>query len=124
MRLTHDHPTAATAVRQLTALLLCMARTRCSLSEAILQLGHEALPLSSFEHWQHRPDREVVGNILTPACYLPDSMIASVYLAWKYEQNPAKGFQANAEIGGDNCHRGAVVGSLLSLASGPPPFRT
>jgi hypothetical protein len=27
---------------------------------------------------------------------------------------------ANAMVGGDNCHRGAVVGSLLGAANGVP----
>jgi ADP-ribosylglycohydrolase len=122
VNLTHSHPYALTAARQLAGLLLRMARERLSLGEALLHPGHEAFPLTSFEHWRALPDREVIGRILTPACYLPDSMIASVYLAWKYQKNPAAGFQANAEVGGDNCHRGSVVGSLLSVASGPPTF--
>lgn len=121
--LTHNHPLAETAARQLVRLLLGMAREGFFIAEAVMHLGHECFPLQSFEHWRERPDREVVGTLLTPACYLPDSMMASVYLAWKYEGAPAIGIQANAEVGGDNCHRGAVVGSLLSLKLGAPEFQ-
>lgn len=123
VRLTHEHSYAATAARQLTRLLLCMAGSSISLAEALGQLRHHSFPLKSFERWQNLPDREVIGRILTPACYLPDSMIASIYLAWKYENQSAAGFRANAEVGGDNCHRGAVVGSLLSVKEGPPDFQ-
>jgi ADP-ribosylglycohydrolase len=45
-------------------------------------------------------------------------MPASLYLAWKYHDNFDAGIQANAMVGGDNCHRGAVVGSLLGAANG------
>ena len=29
--------------------------------------------------------------------------------------------EANANVGGDNCHRGAVLGAICSLASGQVP---
>lgn len=55
-----------------------------------------------------------------PACYIAESMPASLYLAWKYHDNFDAGILANAMVGGDNCHRGAVVGSLLGAAYGVP----
>jgi hypothetical protein len=45
-------------------------------------------------------------------------MPAALYLAWKYHDDFAAGLTANATVGGDNCHRGAVVGSLLGVAEG------
>ena len=62
-------------------------------------------------------DRHVVGSQLTTACYLPDSFSASLYFAWKYHDDFYKGIHANAICGGDNCHRGAVVGALLGAAN-------
>jgi ADP-ribosylglycohydrolase len=47
-------------------------------------------------------------------------MPASLYLAWKYHDAFDAGVIANAMVGGDNCHRGAVVGSLLGAANGVP----
>jgi hypothetical protein len=44
----------------------------------------------------------------------------SLYLAWKHHDNFGAGVLANAMVGGDNCHRGAVVGSLLGAANGVP----
>lgn len=57
---------------------------------------------------------------MTPACYLPDSFTASLYLAWKYAEDFSAGVLANAHCGGDNCHRGAAVGALLATANGVP----
>ena len=50
-------------------------------------------------------------------------MPAALYLAWKYHDDFAAGITANAMVGGDNCHRGAVVGGLLGAASGGIPER-
>jgi ADP-ribosylglycohydrolase len=47
-------------------------------------------------------------------------MPASLYLVWKYSDDFTAGIIANAMVGGDNCHRGAVVGSLLGAANGVP----
>lgn len=74
----------------------------------------------AFETWMRFEDRQVIGKHLTPACYLPDSFTASLYLAWKYHDQFEQGIIANALCGGDNCHRGAVVGALLGAANGVP----
>ena len=71
-----------------------------------------------FDFWLQFPDRTVVGRHLTPACYLPESFTAALYLAWKYHDDFAAGIRANARCGGDNCHRGIVVGALLGAANG------
>jgi ADP-ribosylglycohydrolase len=62
----------------------------------------------------------VIGQRLSPACYIPDAFPASLYLAWKYAEDFSAGICANAQVGGDSCHRGAVVGALLGLANGIP----
>jgi ADP-ribosylglycohydrolase len=43
---------------------------------------------------------------------------ATLYLAWKYADRPEEGLVANTMAGGDNCHRGAVLGALLGAAWG------
>lgn len=65
-----------------------------------------------------RPDREVVGRVLSPACYISDSWPAVLYFALKYQSDPLLALRANAEVGGDNVHRGAVLGVLLGLIQG------
>lgn len=49
-----------------------------------------------------------------------ESMPAALYLVWKYHDDFDAGILANAMVGGDNCHRGAVVGPLLGAANGVP----
>lgn len=119
--LTHAHPYALSAAHILTQLLLAMSGTEISLEAALEQVASEVVSLRQFRKWRELPDREVIGRTLTPACYLPESLTAALYLVWKYERDPRAGLQANAEVGGDNCHRGAVVGSLLCCRQ-PPPF--
>jgi ADP-ribosylglycohydrolase len=63
-------------------------------------------------------DFQIVGSIYSPACYIPDSFPATLTLALKYEQDFKGGLVANTMVGGDNCHRGAVLGALLGAAVG------
>lgn len=60
-------------------------------------------------------DRQVIGQIFSPACYISDSWPAVLYLAYKYAEDPQAGLLANANLGGDNAHRGILLGSLLGL---------
>ena len=66
------------------------------------------------------PDRKVVGEILSSACYLPESFTAALYFAWKYSDDFSLAVLANAKVGGDNCHRGVVVGSVVGMQTGIP----
>ncbi len=66
---------------------------------------------------QHADDHLVVGGKFSRACYIEDSWPSVLFLAWKYRNDPLKGLLANANLGGDNCHRGAVLGVLLGLAT-------
>jgi hypothetical protein len=43
-----------------------------------------------------------------------------LYFACKHQQDPLKALQLNAEVGGDNVHRGSVLGVLLGLIHGGP----
>jgi ADP-ribosyl-[dinitrogen reductase] hydrolase len=65
-------------------------------------------------------DRKVIGEMISPACYIGESLPAGLYLSWKYRERFSDGIIANARVGGDNCHRGAVVGSLLAACNGVP----
>ncbi len=70
--------------------------------------------------WSREADEKVIGERLSPACYIGDAFPAALYLAWKYHEDFDAGIIANANVGGDNCHRGAVVGALLGAANGVP----
>jgi ADP-ribosylglycohydrolase len=122
LALTHHGPEVAGAGRAMTRILYAMA-SGTSLREAIAEhAAHYATP-GQLDTWTALEDRTVVGRHLTPACYLPDSFTASLYLAWKYHDDFEAGVIANARCGGDNAHRGAVVGALLAAAANAIPER-
>jgi len=86
---------------------------------AILEEAPDWISAAAIRKLEKHSDREVVGGILSSACYIPDAFPAALYLSYRYAGNFTAGVCANAQVGGDNCHRGAVVGSLL--ASGGIP---
>jgi len=65
-----------------------------------------------------RSDHDVVGRRFSSACYISESWPSLLYLAYKYLDRPKQALIVNTNLGGDNVHRGAVIGVLLGLASG------
>jgi ADP-ribosyl-[dinitrogen reductase] hydrolase len=63
-------------------------------------------------------DLEVIGRRLSPACYIDQSFPAVLYLAARYAGDFEGALVANTNVGGDNCHRGAVLGAILGAAHG------
>jgi len=63
-----------------------------------------------------------VGRRLSTACYVEDSVPSVLYLALKYHNRPEQGLVANTNLGGDNVHRGAVLGALLGAENGLDAF--
>jgi len=107
------------------ARILCDTLAGADLREAILRHGTDWFSQRKADHWSREPDEVVIGHRVSPACYIADAFPASLYLAWKYAADFEAGVIANANVGGDNCHRGAVVGALLGAAAGMSaiPFR-
>ena len=98
--------------------ILCAVLSGANLGEAILAEATDWISPRDVKEWSHDPDSVVVGDRISPACYIPESFTASLYLAWKYAEDFEAGVLANANVGGENCHRGAVIGSLLGSAAG------
>jgi ADP-ribosylglycohydrolase len=117
--LTHLHPKVQAAADSLTRLLLAVAKGE-ALRPAIERLATDWLSPRRLKQWADMDDLEVIGVHLSPACYIVDAFPAALYLAWKYADDYTAGIRANARVGGDSCHRSAVVGSLLGLALGVP----
>lgn len=90
------------------------------LREAIFNYASGWAGEKQFKKWSTEADETVVGKHLSPACYIKDSFPAALYLSWKYADKFSAGIIANTHCGGDNCHRGAVVGALLGLANTIP----
>ena len=117
--LTHAHANVLRAADTLVRLLWKVSEGT-PLHEAIRAEAGDWISGNKADSWRHQPDSHVIGSRFSPACYIADAMPASLYLVWKYSGDFAAGIIANAMVGGDNCHRGAVVGSLLGAANGVP----
>jgi len=98
--------------------MLCATATGADLRTAIFAHGADWFSKRKAEQWSREPDEVVIGQRVSPACYIADAFPASLYLAWKYAGDFEAGVIANTNVGGDNCHRGAVVGVLLGAGSG------
>lgn len=119
IRLTHKNCHVSEAAAVLTRMLHGLA-SHTPLDTVIDSIDPLARVTKPFATWASFPDRTVVGRHLSTACYLPESFQASLYLAWRYREDFSSGILANARCGGDNCHRGAVVGSILGAANAVP----
>jgi hypothetical protein len=83
---------------------------------AIAAVARQSLGLD-LEALSSRPDSEICGGMFSTACYITDSWPSVLFLAHKYAGQPIRGLLANANLGGDTCHRGAVLGVLLGLTA-------
>jgi ADP-ribosyl-[dinitrogen reductase] hydrolase len=122
VRVTHRGALVETAARDLTKMLVAILNG-AGVRESIEKHGNGWVGRKKLEAWSLRPDEEVVGGILSPACYLEDSFPASLYLAWKYSGDLEAALIANTNLGGDNCHRGIVVGALVGAGGARVPER-
>lgn len=116
--LTHAHANVLRAADTLVRLLWQVAVERQPVHEAIRREAGDWLSGNKADSWCHQPDERVVGARFSSACYIADAMPASLYLVWKHHADFKAGLVANVMVGGDNCHRGAVVGSILGAACG------
>ena len=83
------------------------------------RLGFPATAVIERIRLNRQSDRDVIGGLLSSACYIDQSLPAVLYLAARYPDDFEAALIANANVGGDNCHRGAVLGALLGAALGP-----
>jgi ADP-ribosyl-[dinitrogen reductase] hydrolase len=111
--LTHRHSNVLRAADCLTRLLGLISEGQ-PLREALMHAAGDWFSTCKATDWARQPDRVIIGRKLSPACYIDQSFPASLYLAWKYHDDFPAAVIANAMVGGDNCHRGAVVGSLVA----------
>lgn len=55
---------------------------------------------------------------LGSACYVEGAMSSMLFLALEFADDVDSGLLANANCGGENCHRGAALGALLGSSVG------
>jgi ADP-ribosyl-[dinitrogen reductase] hydrolase len=120
VRVTHRGELVETAARDLTKMLIAILNGS-GVRESIEKFGNGWVGRRKLEAWAQRPDEEVIGSILSPACYLKDAFPAALFLAWKYSNNLESALIANTNLGGDNCHRGIVVGALVGASGAAIP---
>ena len=117
--LTHKDDEVLDAADTLTRMLIHVCQGE-DLRTVILEHANGWISEAKIREWDRHPDDVVVGRFLSPACYIPDAFPAALFLAWRHAGDYAAGVCGNAQVGGDNCHRGVVVGSLLG-ATAPIP---
>ena len=62
-------------------------------------------------------DEAIVGQLFSKACYISDSWPSVLYLAYRYNVDVLGGLISNTNLGGDNVHRGSILGILLGIAN-------
>lgn len=122
VRITHRGELIESAARDLTKMLVAILNG-APVRDSIEQFGNGWVGRKKLEAWAARPDEEVIGAVLSPACYLEDSFPASLLLAWKYADDLETALVVNTNLGGDNCHRGIVVGALVGAGGARIPER-
>lgn len=85
---------------------------------AASRLGFPAAKVIENVRRNHSTDLDVIGGLLSPACYIDQSFPAVLYLAARYHDDFENALIANTNVGGDNCHRGAVLGAILGASLG------
>lgn len=61
-------------------------------------------------------DNEVIGTLYEKSCGIENSWPSLLYLAYKYNTQPKAALLANTHVGGENCHRGSVLGVIMGLS--------
>jgi len=124
LSLTHLGQKMAAAAEVLVHLLLEVLSGKPLREVLLQQIRDQKNPLYGFPYlqWLDDSDEAVVGRRLSTACYVEDSVPSVLYLALKYHDRPEQGLVANTNLGGDNVHRGAVLGALLGAENGLEAF--
>lgn len=124
LELTHQGPRMTSAAALVVEILL-QVMAGASLVQVLedgMNTQHHPHFGFPFRRWRTLPDDVVVGRHLSTACYVEDALPAVLYLAWKYARNPEEGLIVNAHLGGDNAHRGALLGALFGADGGCEAF--
>jgi len=86
----------------------------------LLVKASKAVPKANLEQLVKKApsDLHVIGGHFSSACYITDSWPCMLYLAAKYQPDIKAALIANTNSGGENAHRGAVLGSIVGLING------
>lgn len=118
--LTHPDDTLLKVVDSYVLLLdTLLNRNEDESVEDVLIKAANVIPGTKLENLlnTNKEDSYVLGNKYSLACYITDSWPSVCYLASKYYKNPKKALLTNTNLGGENAHRGSVLGTIVGLAS-------
>lgn len=62
-------------------------------------------------------DNDIIGGTFAKACPIKDSWPSLLYLAYKYNNDSKAALLSNTNVGGENCHRGSVLGVIMGLSN-------
>lgn len=82
------------------------------------QIAKNPLLKFPFDSMLELEDEVVVGKNFKTSCNVDQAIPGLVYLALKYGNQPETALIKNTNLGGENCYRGAVLGTLLGAAHG------
>jgi len=68
-----------------------------------------------------RTDAQMIGGHWSTACYISDSWPSVCWLAARHTDDIDRALRVNTNLGGENAHRGAVLGTLIGAATGQGP---
>jgi ADP-ribosyl-[dinitrogen reductase] hydrolase len=128
--LTHKNQGVQSAARAFALLLqsFILGENRTGAMETLGTRVHPAFGLPYSRWAREEEEGQVVGARFSPACYIEDAFPASLFLVSKYGQDARGALISNSMLGGDNCHRGVVVGALCGALAGedglPPGWIT
>eukprot|EP00002_Diphylleia_rotans_P018067 TRINITY_DN349_c0_g1_i3.p1 TRINITY_DN349_c0_g1~~TRINITY_DN349_c0_g1_i3.p1 ORF type:complete len:360 (-),score=80.94 TRINITY_DN349_c0_g1_i3:281-1360(-) len=115
--LTHKSPSLLRAA-QVYATLLVDLLDGMDLKEAVVKASTSiGLDMEGLIR-RNLPDTQVVGGVFSNACYISGSFPALLYMAYKFSDDYEGALLFNANVGGENCHRGAALGAVMGLAHG------
>jgi ADP-ribosylglycohydrolase len=120
LNLTHGGPAMALGGKIIARIILDVLHGK-TLENAIFEQYQNNNHTETKHHLESLfefPDQIVVGKHFSSACYMDQSIPATLYLALKYSRNSEKGLIANTMCGGDNAGRGSVLGALLGASGG------
>lgn len=118
LALTHPDRGLADIARHYVALLdtLLRAETPAAGREALARCARESVGLDVARLVaRSASDLDVIGGRFSPACYISDSWPGLLYLAYRYLDDSRQALRVNTNLGGDNVHRGFVLGTLVGL---------
>ena len=118
--LTHPDEGLMAVVDSYVALLVALLiRDESAPCLDILEQAARVIPGTSLVKLMSnkKGDAHVVGRTYSLACYISDSWPSVCYLAAKYQDDARKAMLTNTNLGGENAHRGSVLGTIVGLTS-------